>query len=76
MNKGRTLRDRKGTANDDDGAAADAALAVGATPTSLGVAPAPAVPAGFQSKKAKKHPCGKCGEEVTSKSLCCQMCEF
>ena len=76
MNKGRNLRDRKVTVNDDDGAAADAALVVGATPASSGVAPASAAPAGSQSRKAKKYPCGKCDEEVTSKSLCCQMCEF
>ena len=53
--------------------AEDAAVAGEASP--LGDAPVAAAPASSQSKK-KKYPCGRCSKEVTSKSLCCQICDF
>ena len=67
----KNLRERKTTATDDD-ATAEAAAATGPAGSAVLVA---AAPASSQSKK-KKYPCGKCGDEVKSKSLCCQICEF
>ena len=72
----RNLRERKTTLS-DDAVATEEAAAAGVTPASSGVFPAVEAPASSQPK-AKKHPCGKCGKEVTEniRSLCCQVCEF
>ena len=65
MSKG--LRDRKMTIGDDETPTAGAAAADAAAASSQGAT-------GSQTKK-KKYPCGKCEEEVTTKSLQCQTCE-
>ena len=73
MQKARSLRDRKNTTSEEDAVAEDAA-ATDAAPLSDAASGA-AAPASSQSKR-KKYPCGKCGKEVTTKSLCCQVCDF
>ena len=67
----KNLRDRKATTTDDEALAEAAA----ATVPALDAVSVAAAPASSQARK-KKYPCGRCGEEVKSKSLCCQVCEY
>ena len=73
----KNLRDRKTTLN-DEATAGSSPVAAGAASASSGAASAVTATAASQAKKAKKHPCGKCSNEVTSKSASvhCQVCEF
>ena len=62
----KNLRERKTTISEEDAAGDENAIlaATAAATTTSG------------SSKKKKHPCGKCDEEVTTKSLQCQTCEL
>ena len=71
----KNLRTRKATTTiDDDVAAAEGAEAAEAGPA-LDAVLADAAPTSSQSKKIR-YPCGRCSKEVTTKSLCCQVCEY
>ena len=62
----KTNRERKNTIGEDEATNDEnATMAANAATAS----------ASGTSKKKKQHPCGKCDEEVTTKSLQCQTCE-
>ena len=72
MTKSLRERERKMTTGEDDASTPESAAASAAASATL----VTATTAGNNpDKEKKKHPCGKCDEEVTTKSLMCQACD-